>query len=464
MTRVLLAIAALVLVHHAGLAARAPQADMAPAQAAGGVEGRPAPADASPLQRRIDAAQPGDRIEVAAGTYAGDLYVDKPVHLVGIGRPRLLGSGTGSVVRIRADRATIEGFDIDGQLGGNLARDSSGIHVTTRHVTIRDCRIVRSLFGVYLREAHHATVDGTSVTGIEGKAPGEQGSGIHVWNTQGFTLRWNTIRFSRDGLYIQSSDHGVVTGNTVSDVRYGLHYMNSDDNRFEDNLFERGAAGAALMYSRRLTFARNRFVHNRGFASVGLLLKDCEDVLAEDNLVADNERGFFIDGAVRHVFRHNIVSNSDVAVVVYDSSAGNRFEANAFIGNLAPLRLVGRRTDTVFDGNYWSEFDEPDLDGDGIRDQPYRLSNVFDHLRGNLTAADLFAQGLGAAVLARAERTFPVLRPVAVVDGRPLLRAPDRGAIPQPPPPSAGAARGGLLISGLGLVLGLVVLRAGSRR
>jgi nitrous oxidase accessory protein len=462
--RTVLLIALALLANRGIVLARAPQVDMAPVQAAG-VEGRPAAADASPLQARIDAARPGDRIEVPPGTYRGDLYVDKAVRLVGIGRPLLLGSGSGSVVRIRANHAGIEGFDIDGQLGGSLARDSSGIHVTAQDVVIRDCRIVRSLFGVYLREAHRATVDGTTVTGIEGRTAGEQGSGIHVFNTQGFTLRGNSIRYSRDGFYIQSSDHGAVSGNTVSDVRYGLHYMNSDDNRFEDNLFERGAAGAALMYSKHLTFARNRFVHNRGFASVGLLLKDCEDVLAEDNLVADNERGFFIDGAIRHVFRHNIVSMSDVAVVVYDSSAGNRFEANAFIGNLAPLRLVGRRTDTVFDRNYWSEADEPDLDGDGIRDQPYRLSNVFDHLRGNLTAADLFAQGLGAAALARAERTFPVLRPIAVVDAHPLLRAPERGAIPAlPPAVSAAGTRAGLAASGVGLLLGLVVFRAGLRR
>jgi len=461
--RAVLLIALAVFMHRAGVLALAPQAEMGLAQAAG-VEGRPAAADTSPLQARIDAAQAGDQIDVGPGTYRGDLYVDKAVRLVGIGRPQLLGSGTGSVIRIRANGASITGFDIDGQLGGSLARDSSGIHVTAQDVTIRNCRIVRALFGVYLREAHRATVDDSSITGIQGKAPGEQGSGIHVFNTQGFTLRGNHIQYSRDGFYIQSSDHGLVSGNTVSDVRYGLHYMNSDDNRFEDNLFEHGAAGAALMYSRRLTFARNRFVHNRGFASVGLLLKDCEDVLAEDNLVADNERGFFIDGAVRHLFRHNVVSSSDVAVVVYDSSAGNRFESNAFIGNLAPLRLVGRRTDTVFEGNYWSEFDEPDLDGDGIRDQPYRLSNVFDHLRGNLTAADLFAQGLGATVLARAERTFPVLRPVAVADARPLLRAPDRGAIPLLPLEATGGARAGLAASAAGLVLGLAVLRAGSRR
>ena len=245
-----------------------------------------------------------------------------------------------------------------------------------------------------------------------------------MWNTDGFALVGNEIHDVRDGFYIQSSPHGVTSGNTASDLRYGLHYMFSDDNVFEDNRFENGAAGAALMYSRRLTFRRNRFVHNRGFASVGLLLKTCDDVLAEDNLIADNARGLFVEGAIRNVFRRNIIAESDVALVLYDSNIGVRFEGNSFVANLSPLQLVGRRTDTVVRGNYWSDQGQPDLDGDGVADQPYRLSSAFDHLRGNLTAADLFAQGVAAHALGVAERTFPVIDLVPVVDERPLAHPP----------------------------------------
>ena len=60
--------------------------------------------------------------------------------------------------------------------------------------------------------------------------------------------------------------------------------------------------------------------------------------------------------------------------------------------------------------NYYSENREPDLDSDGLSDRPYRLWSVFDHLRGNLTAADLLAQGLGARALSVAEEAFPVIR------------------------------------------------------
>ena len=112
----------------------------------------------------------------------------------------------------------------------------------------------------------------------------------------------------------------MILRNTASELRYGLHYMSSDDNRFEDNVFAQSAAGAALMYSRRLEFRRNRFINNRGYASVGLLLQACEDIVAEDNLIADNARGVFMEGTRRAVFRRNVIAESDVALVLYDSA------------------------------------------------------------------------------------------------------------------------------------------------
>ncbi len=429
----------------------------------GPLEARSSFADASPLQRRVDDAAAGTTVLVERGEYRGDLVVDRPLTLRGRGRPLLVGSGKGSVVRITAPDVTLEGFDVDGRGGGDLGRDSSGVHVSAPRATVRDCAIANALFGIYLREAHGVVVAACRVRGIPGKDPGEKGSGIHVWNTDGFRLEGNEIVDVRDGFYVQSSSHGSITGNVARDLRYGLHYMFSDDNVFEDNLFERGAAGAALMYSKRIVFRRNRFLHNRGFASVGLLFKACDDVVAEDNLVADNARGIFLEGSYRDTFRRNVVAQSDAAIVLYDSSGGIRFEGNSFVGNMTPLTLVGRRTDTVFDGNYWSENDEPDLDGDGVSDRPYRLTSVFDHFRGNLTAADLMSQGMAAAALAVAERTFPVLEAIPVEDHAPLVRPPLLARVPQAEARTASANGFGVLTALGALGFGAAVMRWGRR-
>jgi nitrous oxidase accessory protein len=437
--------------------------EMAPV-APGTLEGRPPAADASPLQPLVDAAAPGAEVTLPAGVWRGDLVVERPVTLRGGGRARLVGSGHGSVVRVRADGVAIEDLAIDGAGGGDLGHDSSGIHVAGRGVTVRRCRIENALFGIYLHAADGARIEGTVIRGILGKAAGEKGSGIHVWNTQGFTLQGNDVRDARDGFYIQSSSNGVIRGNRAADLRYGLHYMYSDDNLFEDNVFERTDAGTVLMYSRRIVFRKNRFLHNRGFASVGLLFKACDDTIAEDNLIADNARGIFLEGSYRNVFRGNVVAESDAAIVLYDSCSGVVFEGNAFVGNLSPLMLVGRRTDTRFHGNYWSDDDTPDLDGDGRRDRPYVLGSLFDHLRGNLIAADLLAQSPAAAALALAERAFPVLEAVKAADDTPLAKLPALAGVPRPDRPARASGLAGMAASAASLLLGFAVLAAGRRR
>ena len=451
-----------------GTAASAPAPSAGPdaehVTAPAALEGRAPGAAMSSLQPRIDAAEPGATVTIGPGTYQGDLVIERPLRLVGVGRPRLVGSGGGSVVRIRADDVRVEGFDIDGRGGGSLIRDASGVHVAGRRAALVDLRIEGCLFGVYLHAADGAVVERCRVRGIPGKTPGEKGSGIHLWNTRGFRLSGNELVDVRDGLYVQSSPGGRIVGNVARDLRYGLHYMYSDDNVFEDNTFERGAAGAAIMYSRRVEFRRNRLVRNRGFASAGLLLKACDAVVAEDNLIADNARGVFLEGSNDCVLRRNIIAGSDRAIVLYDSCARDRFTGNAFVGNLTPLELVGRRTDTLFEGNYWSGNHEPDLDGDGISDRPYRLYDIFDHLRGNLLAADLMAQGSAALALAAAEESFPVLQPIAALDPRPLARPPSLSAVPVPE--TAGKRAGGVaaVVAALAGLGGAVVLARLGRR
>jgi len=432
--------------------------------APGALEGRPPAAELSPLQARVDAAPPGATVEVGPGRYEGDLFLDRPVRLVGRGRPLLVGSGRGSVVRVRADGVTIEGLAIDGRGGGDLARDSAGVHTASRDTVLRDLDVEGTLFGVYLREAGGAVVERCRIRGIPGKDPGEKGSGIHAYNMEGFRFERNEVVDVRDGLYLQNASRGEIRGNVVRDVRYGLHYMFSDDNLFEDNSFENGAAGTAIMYSERIVFRRNRFLRNRGFASVGLLFQSCDDVLAEANLVADNARGVFIEGSHRITLRGNVIAGSDVAVVLYDPSGGHRFLGNSFVGNMSPLDLVARQTDTVFASNYWSTNDEPDLDGDGRSDRPYRLTSVFDHFRGNLTAADLLSDSFAATAIAAAERAFPVLRQVPVLDEAPLVRPPALPDVPRTDARESGPRPLGLAASlGLGLGGALVLVR-GRRR
>ena len=93
-----------------------------------------------------------------------------------------------------------------------------------------------------------------------------------------------------------------------------------------------------------------------------------------------------------------------------------------------------------------------------MSDRAYRLSSLFDHFRGNLTAADLFTQGLGAASLAAAERALPVLEPAPVEDPAPLARPPRLPAVPRAPRRDGSASLPGLAASALAVTVGALAL------
>jgi nitrous oxidase accessory protein len=203
--------------------------------------------------------------------------------------------------------------------------------------------------------------------------------------------------------------------------------MSSDENKFEENTFSHNVAGAAIMYSRRIEFRRNAFAHNRGFSSFGILFQDCYDITAEDNAIVDNATGIFMEALRRSAFRRNVIAANDLAVQLFPSSDQILFTQNNFIDNLSPMQLVGRSSNTRWQenglGNYWSDYNGYDLDGDGVGDVPHKIQNAFQYLEGNYPRLRLYLNSPAAQSLAAAEHTFPIIRGSPEKDSAPVMRA-----------------------------------------
>ncbi len=377
------------------------------------------------ISSALAAASGGDTIRVHSGTYVENIILDRPVHLIGIARPRIVGSGRGSVVTVTAPGSTVSGFRIEGS-GSDLQAEDAGILLKADGNTVENNDLVDILFGIYLFNASNNLIKGNTITGRREIESGERGGGLHLWNSAGNTLEDNIVSHARDGMYIQSSPNNTIRRNRVSELRYGLHYMSSDDNRFEDNVFINNVAGAAIMYSQRIELRRNAFVHNRGFSSFGVLFQDCRDCIAEENLILDNAVGIFLEASIRSSFRKNTIAENDVAMQVFSSSERNNFGQNNFINNLSPLQLVGTSSSIAWDaesgGNYWSEYDGYDLDGDGIGDVPHRIHNVFEYLEGNFPRLRIYLNSPAAQSIVVAEKSFPILRASNEFDRKPLMR------------------------------------------
>jgi len=373
----------------------------------------------------INAAVPGDIIRVQAGIYNENLLVNRSVTIEGDGSPTVKGVGKGSVIDIVSDNTIIRGLKIETS-GGDLVAEDAGIHIRSNGNTIEDTELSDVLFGIYLYHSSNNNIRRNRIHGRPELESGSRGGGIHLWNSTRNVLEDNTISETRDGMYIQNSSDNIFRRNRVFDLRYGLHFMSSDNNTFEDNVFFDNIAGAAIMYSQNIELKRNTFVHNRGFSSFGILFQDCRQCKIEENLVIDNAVGLFLEGTRDSVFSRNTVAENDVALQIFTSSDRNIFTRNNFINNLSPLQLVGRDSSTQWQseegGNYWSDYDGYDMDGDGIGDVQHRVHNIFEFLEGNYPRLRIYLNSPAAQSIVAAEKSFPVLAGSKEFDSRPLMR------------------------------------------
>jgi nitrous oxidase accessory protein len=320
---------------------------------------------------------------------------------------------------------TIEGFGIRGS-GLELQQDHAGIHSTGARVTVRGNRITDCLHGVYIRQADGARIEGNTIIGrsetVEavdplknGLKPAEgelcvvapQSEPAWQWhphlNSTGNFIRRNVIRDTRDGIYFSFVGGSDVRDNDIERVRYGLHYMYSDRNRFEGNAFRDNAAGAALMFSKGLTLSHNRFVANRSHRAYVLLLQTVEDTVIADNEIAGNTLGLFMESGHGNRVLENRIASNHVGIRVSDSSDENVFSGNVFAGNIHPVETSGDNHSNRWAlngrGNEWDGEARLDLDGNGIADLPHRELDVFGDLRRPFPAIGLIAGSPGERLL-----------------------------------------------------------------
>jgi nitrous oxidase accessory protein len=374
----------------------------------------------------LEQAAAGDTVVVRPGVYRERSTVTKSIVLRGEDGAVLDGEGAGVVLTLLAP-AHVSGFTIRGS-GRDLSREDAGIMVLEADgVVIENVRLEDVLFGIYVKQSDNPILRGNVITG-KVLPVAERGDGIRLWYCQGGQVVGNRLERTRD-LVIWFSSNLEVRRNLVQNGRYGLHYMYSDHNRFEENEFRDNQVGAFLMYSADIRFRRNLFAEASGASGIGLGLKDADDIRAEENVFVGNAVGLSLDNAptsagVTNRFRRNLIAFNDVGVSLLPSVHSNVFEENALFYNVIPVAVSGGGDALANEwvGNHWTDYAGFDDDADRVGDTPYKHERVADQLYARYPELRVFVLSPAAGALELLGRLFPLLKPQPVViDSSPRL-------------------------------------------
>ena len=396
------------------------------------------------LQAAINAAKPGDTIQVPPGVYEGNFVINKPVTLEGIDWPVLDANNHGNVIEINnAPDVTIKGFVLRNS-GSRLDKENASIAVDqSPRLVAEHNRLENTLFGIYIKDSQDSRIAYNTVDHKD-VAVHQRGDGIRVWYSAGTEVIGNVVDKGRD-VVLWYNEGATIKDNVITNGRYGLHFMYCDDNLVENNHIEGNSVGAFLMYSRRLSLQNNIFANNRGPSGYGIGLKDLDGVEAHNNLFSSNRVGIYFDNSpwsvdISQHFTHNAFVHNDIGLLFNPSVKRNYFSNNSFIDNMEQVGVTGTGDfrDNEFtvngQGNFWSDYTGFDADENNLGDLPYVSKSLFENMMDKNPHLRLFQLSPAQQAVDMAARAFPIFQPKPkFTDDAPLM-TPVLPAINPPPP------------------------------
>ena len=375
------------------------------------------------VKEAISQAKDFDTIIIKKGTYKEHaIDIDKPLTIIGKNYPVIDGESKGEIITIKADNVTVDGLFII-NVGTSYTEDYAAIRVrNSKNFVIQNLVLEKLFFGIYIEKSRDGKVYHNKIIG-DAVEEYNSGNGIQLWYSKNIQIEHNYVEHVRDGIYLEFSDGCLIKNNTSTlNVRYGLHFMFSNDDIYQDNTFENNGAGVAVMFSKRIKMYNNLFKENWGTASYGMLLKEINDAEIIGNTFEDNTIGINIEGSNRIIYKHNNFSNNGWAIKVKGACYTNTFTENNFLYNSFDIAYNSNVNDNVFDKNYWSNYTGYDLDKNGIGDVPYRPVKLFSYIVNRTPETIILLRSMFIDIIDFSEKVSPVFTPDNLLDNNPLIK------------------------------------------
>jgi len=334
----------------------------------------------------VIAAKRGDTIQVSAGIYYENVFIDQEITLIGEDKATTIidCQQVGDVIRVDYDAVTITGFTIR---NGN-----NGIRVmgTIGEISVTDNIIKNNLYGIsFLETADNIIADNTFAnnsnvgvsisTGLSNTISQNTISGsaygIKLTAATTTTISDNLLASNSYGIYIYYSSDGDIINNTGINNAYGIYAIYSDDIFVSDSI-ENGSTYGIELYGCTSSTILNNSVSDKPNNLAGIYLVHSPSNNVINNTISRNRWGLNLYNSTSNDIEGNTISDNTFGIT-FTISPGNTIFHNNFVNN---MDQITRDIDSINtwsqggEGNYWSDYQGVDdgsngrVAGDGIGD------------------------------------------------------------------------------------------------
>jgi nitrous oxidase accessory protein len=375
------------------------------------------------LRAGIEAAQRGDTVLLKKGIYTeGNLQLTKSIILLGEEGAVLDGEEKHEILTISGTSIVVKGI-IFRNSGYSSMNDYASIKIVdASYVLIEENIIEKAYFAIHISNSVFCAVYNNTINGLT-KTEQTSGNGIHLWKCENMLVRGNSVQGHRDGIYFEFVTHSTIDGNTSFDnIRYGLHFMFSNNDSYLENTFRGNGAGVAVMYSHHVLMHSNLFEDNWGPNAYGLLLKEINDSQIIGNTFRQNTVGVLMETTNRLVVRNNQFFSNGWALRIQASCDDNLLKQNDFAANTFDVATNGSLMLNRFSHNYWDKYEGYDMNRDGIGDVPYHPVSMYSMVIEKNPHAVILMRSFMVTLLDKAEKAIPSLTPENMIDDSPAMK------------------------------------------
>lgn len=376
------------------------------------------------IKSAIANAKNGDVVEIEKGIYReGSINISTSITLLGKNRPVIDGNFKDDVIILNANGIKISGFKIINS-GKDEVKAVSAIHLNDVQRTVIEQNIFENNhFAIYNYRGYQNLIQHNKIVTKTGTSQENSGDGVHILGGVEIWVKNNFVSGHKDGIYLEKSKKCFIYRNiSRGNLRYGLHFMFSNDCVYSANVFDNNNAGVAVMYAMNVGMYENKFINNWGDSVYGILLKDISYSKIKNNTFENNTTGIYADGMTKVDLYKNNFKNNGWGTKINANCMENRFIRNNFINNTFDVSTNGSVVMNEFKQNYWDKYEGYDLNKDGIGDVPYHPLSMYSVLVEQNPSVMLLFRSFFMDLLDRTEKIIPSLTPDNFVDNEPLFR------------------------------------------